>query len=215
MSLHPAGHILGSAQVRMEQAGRVWVVTGDFKLQTDPTCPPFEPLRCHGLVMESTFGLPVFRWPAPEQVLADIHRWWSQNREERKTSLLFAYALGKAQRILAGLEHIGPIYLHGALTSVNRLYAQAGIALPKTHAVREVNDPRQFAGALVLAPPLADQAPWTRRFKRVERAYASGWMQIRGNRRRRSLDRGFVMSDHADWEGLRPPLPPASPGRYG
>ena len=202
ISLHPAGHLLGAAQVRIEHAGRIWVVTGDFKQHADPTCPRFEPLPCHVLVMESTFGLPVFRWPAPEQVLAQINRWWERNRSDNKTSLLFAYSLGKAQRILAGLEPIGPIYLHGAVATVNRAYAQAGVALPATASVRDVSDPRRFRGGLVLAPPSADHALWTRRFRHAERAYASGWMQIRGNRRRRSLDRGFVLSDHADWEGL-------------
>jgi putative mRNA 3-end processing factor len=202
ISLHPSGHILGAAQVRLEQAGRVWVVTGDFKQQADPTCLPFEPLRCHGLIMESTFGLPIFRWPAPEQGLDQINRWWAQNRRNNKTSLLFAYSLGKAQRILAGLEGIAPIYLHGAVVTVNRVYAQAGIALPAASSVSGVSDPRHFAGALVVAPPSADHSPWTRRFKRAERAFASGWMQIRGNRRRRNLERGFVLSDHADWDGL-------------
>jgi putative mRNA 3-end processing factor len=202
LSLHPAGHMLGSAQVRIEQAGRVWVVTGDFKQHADPTCPPFEPLRCHGLVIESTFGLPVFRWPAPKQVLSQINLWWADNRRDHKTSLLFTYALGKAQRILAGLESIGPICLHGAVVTFNRVYAQSGIALPPAVSVAEVADAGLFDGALVLAPPLADQSAWARRFKRAERAYASGWMKIRGNRRRRSLDRGFVLSDHADWDGL-------------
>jgi putative mRNA 3-end processing factor len=202
ISLHPAGHILGSAQVRIEHGGRVWVVAGDFKLQADPTCAPFEPVPCHGLVMESTFGLPVFRWPAPELVLADINRWWARNRQDGKISLLFAYSLGKSQRILAGLEDIGPIFLHGAVAVVNRIYAQSGIALPAAELVSAAGDPRRFTGALVMAPPLADQPLWTRRFKQAERAYASGWMQIRGNRRRRSLVRGFVLSDHADWDGL-------------
>jgi putative mRNA 3-end processing factor len=200
ISLHPSGHILGAAQVRLEQADRVWVVTGDFKRQADPTCLPFEPLRCHCLIMESTFGLPIFRWP--ERGLDKINRWWAQNRGNNKTSLLFAYSLGKAQRILAGLESIAPIYLHGAVATVNRVYARAGIVLPAASSVSGVSDPRHFGGALVVAPPSADHSPWTRRFKRAERAFASGWMQIRGNRRRRNLERGFVLSDHADWDGL-------------
>jgi putative mRNA 3-end processing factor len=202
LSLHPAGHILGSAQVRVEHGGRVWVVAGDFKLQADPTCRPFEPVRCHGLVMESTFGLPIFRWPEPQQIMTEINRWWAQNRQVGKTSLLFAYALGKSQRILAGLEDIGPIFLHGAVANVNHVYARLGVELPAAQRASQVTDPGRFAGALVLAPLLADQPLWTRRFKRAERACASGWMQIRGNRRRRSLERGFVLSDHADWEGL-------------
>jgi putative mRNA 3-end processing factor len=202
LSLHPSGHILGSAQVRIEQDGRVWVVTGDFKQHADPTCRPFDPLPCHGLVMESTFGLPIFRWPAPKRIMDEIQRWWRQNQDDGKTSLLFTYALGKAQRVLAGLQAIGPIFVHGAVAAVNDLYAQAGIRLAATERVSSVTDARRFAGALVLAPPSADHGTWTRRFKRAERAYASGWMQIRGNRRRRSLSRGFVLSDHADWDGL-------------
>ena len=202
LSLHPAGHILGSAQVRIEHAGRVWVVTGDFKQHADPTCLPFEPVRCHGLIMESTFGLPVFRWPAPGQILDQINQWWAHNRRERQPSLLFAYSLGKAQRILSGIEASGPIYLHGAVAAVNKVYARAGIVLPAALSVGAKSDPHDFSGALIVAPPVADHSVWTRRFKKAERAYASGWMQIRGNRRRRSLDRGFVLSDHADWEGL-------------
>lgn len=202
LSLHPSGHILGSAQVRIEQSGRVWVVTGDFKQHADPTCRPFEPLPCHGLVMESTFGLPIFRWPAPERIMDEIQRWWAQNQVEQKTSLLFTYALGKAQRVLASLQASGPIFVHGAVAAVNAVYAQAGIRLPATERVSSVTDACRFAGALVLAPPSADHGTWKRRFKRAERAYTSGWMQIRGNRRRRSLSRGFVLSDHADWDGL-------------
>jgi putative mRNA 3-end processing factor len=152
--------------------------------------------------MESTFGLPVFRWPAPGQILDQINQWWAHNRRERQPSLLFAYSLGKAQRILSGIEASGPIYLHGAVAAVNKVYAQAGIVLPAALSVGAKSDPHDFSGALIVAPPVADHSVWTRRFKKAERAYASGWMQIRGNRRRRSLDRGFVLSDHADWEGL-------------
>jgi len=203
LSLHPAGHILGSAQVRVERGGEVWVVTGDFKRQPDPTCAPFEPLRCHTLVTESTFGLPVFNWPDPNDVAADINAWWRKNKEQGVPSVLFAYALGKAQRILAQLDAgIGPILAHGAVEQMLAVYRQAGIPLHPTLPVPEDRRRRDLDGALVIAPPSAEGSPWMRRFPGAGRAFASGWMQIRGNRRRRALDRGFVLSDHADWNGL-------------
>jgi putative mRNA 3-end processing factor len=203
LSLHPAGHILGSAQVRLERNGEVWAVTGDFKHDPDPTCAPFEPLRCHTLVTESTFGLPVFRWPAPETVLADINAWWRKNAPGGNPCILFAYALGKAQRILAGVDAtIGPIFTYGAVEHMARVYREAGVRLPPTRAVVEGRKKDEFAGALVVAPPSAEGSTWMRRFPNASRAFASGWMQIRGNRRRRAVDRGFVLSDHADWQGL-------------
>ncbi len=203
LSLHPAGHLLGSAQVRLERGGEVWVVTGDFKRDPDPTCAPFEPLRCHTLLTECTFGLPVFRWPAPETVMAGIGAWWRANAAAGRPSLLLAYALGKAQRILAGLDStIGPIIAHGAIEQINEVYREAGVRLPPTRPMPATRARDDIAGALVLAPPAADGSPWMRRVAGASRAFASGWMQIRGNRRRRSLDRGFVLSDHADWSRL-------------
>ena len=203
LSLHPAGHILGSAQVRIEKDGVVCVVSGDYKRNLDPTCAPFEPLRCHTFISESTFGLPIFRWPEPNQVMADINAWWRSNREDGRTSILFAYALGKAQRILAGLDHtIGPILAHGAVEKVNHCYRDVGINLPQTHYVGDYEDKDLIKGALVIAPPSADHPAWMRRFPQRSRAFASGWMRIRGNRRRRAVDRGFVLSDHSDWSGL-------------
>jgi putative mRNA 3-end processing factor len=203
LSLHPAGHILGSAQVRLERGGEVWVVTGDFKRHADPTCAPFEPLRCQTLITESTFGLPVFNWPDPNDVAADINAWWRQNKAQGAPSVLFAYALGKAQRILAQLDAgIGPILAHGAVEHLLEAYRQAGVLLPPTLPVPEDRRRSDLGGALVIAPPSAEGSPWMRRFPGAGRAFASGWMQIRGNRRRRALDRGFVLSDHADWSGL-------------
>jgi putative mRNA 3-end processing factor len=198
VSLHPAGHILGSAQVRIESAGEVWVVSGDYKLASDPTCPPFEPLRCHSFVTESTFGLPIFRWPGAEQVLQDIHAWWSANQAAGKASVLFGWPLGKMQRVLAGLDPgIGSIHAHGAVERVNRIYRECGIALPATPPPE--GDMRR---ALILAPPGWQGSPWMKRFGAASTALVSGWMRIRGTRRRRSLDRGFVLSDHADWPAL-------------
>ncbi|MEJ2473040.1 MAG: ligase-associated DNA damage response exonuclease [Desulfobacterales bacterium] len=203
LSLHPAGHILGSAQVRIEKDGQILVVSGDYKREPDPTCAPLEPLRCHVFVSESTFGLPIFRWPDPEVVTADINAWWRSNRDQGRTSILFAYALGKAQRIIAGLDPtIGPILTHGAVEKFNSRYRDAGITLPPTQYVGALDDKQILKSALVIAPPSADNPSWMRRFPDRVRAFASGWMRIRGNRRRRSVDRGFVLSDHSDWDGL-------------
>ena len=202
VSLHPAGHVLGSSQVRLEQRGEVWVVSGDYKLEPDPTCAPFEPLRCHTFLTESTFGLPIYRWRPEAQIFAQIAAWWRGNQEKGKASLLFAYALGKAQRVLAGVDaSIGPIYTHGAVEKLTQIYRATGIRLAETiHAATAV-DP-DWTRALILAPPSANGTPWMRRFGRVSTGFVSGWMRIRGARRRRSLDRGFVLSDHADWPAL-------------
>jgi len=203
VSLHPAGHILGSAQIRLERGGEVWVVSGDYKIEADTTCAPFEPLKCHTFVSESTFGLPVFKWQPQAEIFAGINNWWRENRERGLTSILFAYSLGKAQRIIAGLNpSIGTILTHGAVENMNRCYREAGIMLPVTrHAADAAAEP-EFAGAMVIAPPSADTPAWTKKFLPAAKAFASGWMQIRGNRRRRSVDRGFVLSDHSDWSGL-------------
>jgi putative mRNA 3-end processing factor len=203
VSLYPAGHILGSAQVRIERGGEVWVVSGDYKLAPDATCTPFETLRCYTFVTESTFGLPIYRWRPEAEVLAQVGAWWRANREAGKASLLFACTLGKAQRVLAGIDPgIGPIYTHGAIENVNRTYRDAGVALAPTRYVGDTADDTDWRGALILAPPSSLGSPWVRRFGPVSTGFVSGWMRIRGARRRRSLDRGFVLSDHADWAGL-------------
>jgi putative mRNA 3-end processing factor len=204
LSLHPAGHILGSAQVRLELGGEIWAVTGDFKTDPDPTCAPFEPVHCHTLVTECTFGLPVFRWPPPATVMAEIRQWWQENRAADKTSVLFAYALGKAQRVLADIgDEGGAVFTHGAVETVNACYREAAVRLAETRPVGAVEDRRMFRGALVLAPPSADHTGWLQRFPEAVRGFASGWMRIRGQRRRRGVHRGFVLSDHADWTGLK------------
>ena len=203
ISLHPAGHILGSAQVKIEKDGFICVVSGDYKTDIDPTCTPLEPLKCHAFISECTFGLPVFRWPRPEQVIEEINSWWRSNREQQRTSILFAYALGKAQRILASLDpSIGPILTHGAVEKITRSYRELGVPLPETRYIGDVERKNLPAGALVIAPPSADNPVWMHRFPVRSRGFASGWMRIRGNRRRRSVDRGFVLSDHSDWDGL-------------
>jgi putative mRNA 3-end processing factor len=203
VSFHPAGHILGSAQIRLERAGEVWVVSGDYKLAPDPTCEPFEPIRCHTFITESTFGLPIYRWPAAAEAIAGIHAWWRANQEAGKASVLFAYALGKAQRVLAGLDpSIGPIYTHGAVENWNQVYRAHGVGLPPAAHAASEGRRADWSLSLVIAPPSAAGTPWMRRFGSHSTALASGWMRIRGTRRRRSLDRGFVLSDHADWPAL-------------
>lgn len=204
VSLHPAGHVLGSAQVRLEYRGEVWVASGDYKLEPDGTCDPFEPVRCDTFITESTFGLPIYRWAPQAEIFADINRWWRANAEAGRASVVFCYAFGKAQRILRGLDPaIGPILLHGAVAPLNDAYRRAGVALPEATRLTEVADPGLIRRAMVLAPPSAQGTPWMRRLGEHADAFASGWMQLRGNRRRRGVDRGFVLSDHADWPGLQ------------
>jgi putative mRNA 3-end processing factor len=215
ISLHPAGHILGSCQVRIEVDGYVLVVSGDYKTTPDRTCTPFEPVRCHAFLTESTFGLPIYRWRAQEETYAEIDAWWRANAEAGKASLLYAYALGKSQRLLAGVDPtIGPIYTHGAVEPLNRAYAETGIDLPHTeHAGAKPTQGESWAGALILAPPSAQGTPWTRKFGAQSSGYASGWMAIRGPRRRRAVDRGFILSDHADWAGLLEAIAATGAGR--
>ncbi len=203
VSFHPAGHILGSAQIRLEHQGEVWVVSGDYKTDPDPTCAPWEPVRCHTFITESTFGLPVYRWPSQQSVFADINSWWRDNADAGRVSLLYGYALGKAQRMLAGLdESIGPILTHGAVEKMTQCYRDAGIALPATTYATLAQKTDGWSRAIVVAPPSTDGSTWARRFGAYSAAFASGWMLVRGARRRRSVDRGFVLSDHVDWPQL-------------
>lgn len=197
VSFHPAGHVLGSAQIRVERTGEVWVASGDYKVVADPTATPFEPVRCHTFITESTFGLPIYRWPAQADVVAEIHAWWRANRAAGKCSVIFAYPLGKSQRVFAALDaSIGPIHCHGAPEKLNQVYREAGIALPQNVI------PDDWSKALVIAPPSTQGSAWMKKFGNVSTAIASGWMRLRGPRRRQSVDRGFVLSDHADWPGL-------------
>jgi len=212
ISLHPAGHVLGSAQVRLEHAGRVWVASGDYYTsgseadgaENNPSCAPFEPLRCDCFITESTFGLPVYRWQPQAAVYAEVDAWWAANAASGRASLLLAYSFGKAQRLLAGIDPaIGPIVVHGAVQPLNEAYRAAGVALPPTRLATEVADKASLKRALVIAPPSVLGSAWARRFGDASDAFASGWMQLRGARRRRAVDRGFVLSDHADWPGLQ------------
>jgi putative mRNA 3-end processing factor len=207
VSLHPAGHVLGSAQVRVEHAGQVWVASGDYFASgagdANATCLDFEPLRCHCFITESTFGLPIYRWAPQAETFAAINRWWQANADAGRASLLMGYSFGKAQRLLAGVDaSIGPIAVHGAVEPINAAYRAAGVALPPTKRVTELA-PAELKRALVIAPPSVQGSPWLKRLSDFSDAFASGWMALRGTRRRRGIDRGFVLSDHADWPGLQ------------
>jgi putative mRNA 3-end processing factor len=203
VSLHPAGHIQGSSQVRVEKNGEVWVVSGDYKLEPDKTCTPFEHIKCHTFITESTFGLPVYHWQPQQNVFNEINKWWAANKESGRASIIYCYALGKAQRVLSGLDSsIGPIITHGAVENINNIYRNSGISLPDTIYAGNVTDKKLYREAVIVAPPSGDNVYWTRKFGPMSTAFASGWMQIRGNRRRRSVDRGFVLSDHVDWDSL-------------
>jgi putative mRNA 3-end processing factor len=203
VSLHPAGHLLGSAQVRVAYGGDVWVASGDYALLPDATCVPFEPVPCRVFITETTFGLPIYRWPNPADVFAAINRWWRQNASDGVTSVMYAYSLGKAQRIMAGVDAaIGPILTHDAVEQMTACYRASGVTLPPTRCVARASSPQTFAQALMITPSAGARAPWMEQCARVSTAFASGWMHTRKGRKHSGFDRGFVLSDHADWDGL-------------
>jgi len=203
ISFHSAGHVLGSAQIRLEAGGESWLVSGDYKRQVDPSCEPFEPVRADGLISEATFGLPIYRWRSGQEVVAELLEWWKGAPD--RPSVLFCYALGKAQRVLAELRQLGvdeEVLLHGAVQSLIEPYRRAGVELPPTRPLAELDRNTNLAGRLVLAPPAAATGSWMNRLKGAQTGFASGWMAVRGVRRRQGCGRGFVLSDHAEWEGL-------------
>lgn len=203
VSFHSAGHVLGSAQIRLEVDGEVWVVSGDYKRDADPSCEPFEPVPCDVLITEATFGLPIYRWQTGTEVAEEIRAWWQGDRQ--RPSLLFCYAFGKAQRLMAELNAIGvddEVLLHGAVETVTRHYRAAAVPMTPSRPVSDLPRSDTLAGRLVLAPPSAHRSSWMRRFRSPQTGFASGWMAVRGARRRRGYERGFVLSDHADWPGL-------------
>jgi len=201
-SFHPAGHVLGSAQIRVEYQGEVWVFTGDYKLENDGVSTPFEPIRCHTFISECTFGLPVFDWQNPTEIHSQINHWWATQNSDKRSAVLMGYSLGKAQRLLKHLDpNIGPIYTHSSITAMTEV-TSAQVDFPKTLALNKEVDKNDLKGALILAPPAAAGGAWMKKLSNPSTGYASGWMSFRGARRRRGFDRGFVLSDHADWKGL-------------
>lgn len=202
-SLHPAGHIIGSAQVRVEYKGEVWVASGDYKLEDDKFCVPFEPVKCNVFITESTFGLPIYKWQPQQEIFSEIDNWFAQNKLEDKASILMGYSLGKMQRILKGIQlPDGPIYAHGAIYTLNDRLRQAGHDLPELTLVTKETDKKLFRGSLVLAPPSVDSSTWIRKFNPYSLGYCSGWMALRGAKNRRAVDQGFILSDHVDWPDL-------------
>lgn len=205
VSFHPAGHILGSAQVRIECDGQVWVVSGDYKRAHDPTCLPWEVVECDVFITEATFGLPIYKWESGAETASQILKWWDENIRENRPSILFCYALGKAQRVLAELYQLDKtrqVYTHGAVESLTKVYRGQGIEMLETMQVGEVVKGQTYGKELILAPPSAYRSLWMKRFKGADTGFASGWMLVRGARRRKGYDRGFVLSDHADWPDL-------------
>lgn len=201
-SFHPAGHIIGSSQIRVEHKGEVWVFTGDYKTEDDGVSVPYEPVKCHTFITECTFGLPAFKWQPQAQVFNDINQWWAENQAEGKTSILFGYSLGKAQRLLKHLDtHIGKIYTHGAVENMTQVILPL-CELPPTQRITKETTKEEIRGNIVVAPPSAHGSTWIRKMVPYVTASASGWMTFRGARRRRAIDKGFVLSDHCDWQGL-------------
>lgn len=201
-SLHPAGHVIGSSQIRVEHKGEVWVFTGDYKDEVDGVCTPFEPVKCDTFITECTFGLPAFKWKPQAEVMSDINQWWAENKAEGRTSVLFGYSLGKAQRLLKHLNpDLGKIYTHGAIENMTEVLREI-VDFPETTRVTRETTKKELNGNLVLAPPSAHGGTWIRKMVPYVTASASGWMTFRGARRRRAIDKGFVMSDHCDWDGL-------------
>jgi putative mRNA 3-end processing factor len=205
VSFHPAGHVLGSAQIRIEGGGEVWVISGDYKREADASCEPFEVVPCDVFITEATFALPIYRWDPAGRAFDDVVAWWNANAAVGRASVLFCYALGKAQRVLAelALRTAREVLVHGAVEALLDTYREAGVKLAPSRPVGPRSRGREdFAGALAIAPPAAFGSPWLRRFGDCSTGFASGWMRVRGRRRWRGFDRGFVISDHADWPGL-------------
>ncbi|MBC7743847.1 MAG: ligase-associated DNA damage response exonuclease [Flavobacterium sp.] len=203
ISLHPAGHIIGSAQIRVEYKGEVWVVSGDYKVEDDGISTPFEPVKCHSFISECTFGMPVYKWRPQQEIFDGINNWWRLNVEEGKTTVIVGYSLGKAQRILQGLDlSIGNVYTHGVIENTNEALRRDGVKLNPTQRATFESNKDEMRKGLIICPPSSVGTPWMRKFYPYSFGYCSGWMALRGAKRRRAADRGFVLSDHADWGGL-------------
>jgi putative mRNA 3-end processing factor len=203
VSLHPAGHIIGSSQVRIEIDDEVWVVSGDYKTEDDSISGKFEPIRCNTFITESTFGLPIYKWKPQQEIYDNVITWINKNKENGKTSVLLAYSLGKAQRILQAIkETTQTIFAHGAVFNMQKMLIENGWDLAPVERITPETPKELLKGTVVIAPPSADGTTWMKRFNPYAVGICSGWMQVRGNARRRNVDAGFALSDHADWDGL-------------
>lgn len=201
VSFYPAGHLIGSAQIRLEYRGEVVVFSGDYKVDFDGISTPFEPVKCHTFITESTFGLPIYKWQSNTELKAMLHAWIQKNQTKEKTSILVGYSLGKAQRILKLVEEFEDIYVHNAIEKTNIAIEKAGVKLPKTKSI-DWKNPKTLQGKVVLVPPALVGSSMIKKIPNGHTAVCSGWMQIRGNRRWQAADAGFPISDHADWDGL-------------
>lgn len=203
VSLHPSGHVFGSAQVRIEHKGEVWVVSGDYKLEDDGLCQPFEAIKCHHFITECTFGLPVYQWPDQHIIYEKINRWWRENKVDGITSILFGYSLGKSQRIIKNIDHsIGEVYVHKTVGAMNQAISSAGGVLPETCVLTEGTEPEKVRGQLIIAPPSFTSGPMVRNLAPYSVAMASGWVLSGKHLGGTKQGVGFVLSDHADWDGL-------------
>jgi len=203
ISLYPAGHVIGSAQVKIEYKGEIWVVSGDYKVESDGISTPFEPVKCHHFISECTFGMPIYQWKQQQEIFTDINSWWKNNAENKVATVIIGYSLGKAQRILQNLDlSIGTVFTHGVIENTNEALRRNGVQLFPTERITALTTKEAVSRGIIIAPPSSVGTPWMRKFQPYSFGYCSGWMAIRGAKKRRAADRGFVLSDHADWAGL-------------
>ena len=202
-SLHPSGHILGSSQIKLTLADEKWLITGDFKRQRDETCKEYEKVKTDFIISESTFGLPIFKWDEPQNTATDITKWVNSSQE--KTSILFCYSLGKAQRLLNEISKTNfknKIYTHSTIHKMNNCYKKLGVEVIDTRKFDQKKNNEDLKGSLILLPPSLNKNSFIKNFKEIQTGFASGWMSIRARRKRSGYDKGFAISDHADWEAI-------------
>ena len=202
VSFFPAGHVIGSAQIRLEYKGYVVVFSGDYKTQPDFISTPYEPVKCHEFITESTFGLPIYKWKKEEELQAELQNWVLQNQQNNRTSVFLGYSLGKAQRIMKLIEGVDNIYVHTAINNLNNAISGSGIELPKTTLLNYDFKKADIQNKIIILPPALLGSRMLKKIPNAATAICSGWMHIRGNRRWKGVDAGFSISDHADWDGL-------------
>lgn len=202
VSFYPAGHIIGSVQIKLEYKGKVVVFSGDYKTNTDFITTPFEPVKCHEFITESTFGLPIYSWKTEVDLQSQLQQWIVNNQRQNKTSVFFGYSLGKAQRIMSLVDGVDEVYVHSAINNLNQAISKSGIVLPKSKLITSDFNKKDIQNKIVILPPALLGSKLLKKIPNAATAICSGWMQIRGNRRWKGVDAGFAVSDHADWNGL-------------